>query len=155
MSWGIWMRQGQEWHVCLSASRCVARETVGSHVQKRKKNSWAKVCQFDWLGITQTEDNERKLFAVQPWGKWDHIWTPQPYGASQYMLCNCSAPALFFNLSNYLACLSFWFCTFTLLCLVPHYQPSHCSFKRNTWHHLKSAAMQPKTPLIKADICSY
>lgn len=31
------MRQGRERHVCLSASRRVAWETVGSHVQEKKE----------------------------------------------------------------------------------------------------------------------
>lgn len=152
--WGIWMRQGRERHVCLSASRRVAWETVGSHVQEKKnkkKNGWAKVFHFDWLGSMQMEDNERKPFctsAVRKVGQ-HFIWAPQPYGASQYVLCNCFAPVLFFNLSNYLACPS-WGGGGILLYYVPHYHPSHYSLK-----HLASPGTQSKTPLFKPDIYSY
>lgn len=43
--WGIWMRQGRERHVCLSASRRVAWETVGSHVQEKKEQEKERLSQ--------------------------------------------------------------------------------------------------------------
>lgn len=94
--WGIWMRQGRERHVCLSASRRVAWETVGSHVQEKKnkkKNGWAKVFHFDWLGSMQMEDNERKLFctsAVRKVGQ--HLGSSALWGFSvcvMQLFCPC------------------------------------------------------------------
>lgn len=104
--------------------------------KNKKKNGWAKVFHFDWLGSMQMEDNERKLFctsAVRKVGQ-HFIWAPQPYGASQYVLCNCFAPVLFFNLSNYLACPSWWggvYCCTTCHIITP------LTIAWNTWHHLE------------------
>lgn len=39
------MRQGRERHVCLSASRRVAWETVGSHVQEKKEQEKERLSQ--------------------------------------------------------------------------------------------------------------
>lgn len=95
--WGIWKCQGQGWHVCLSVSRHLAQvtEDCQSGAMFKRKN-----------GIIKTE--ETFCISAKLWWKWDNIWSLQP------CLCNYSVPVLFFNLSNYLACLSFCFCFYSM-----------------------------------------
>ena len=105
-----------------------------------KTHGCAKLCHFDWLGIKRAEDAEKKPFCIwaKLWGKvGQHLDSSALWGFSVW---NYSAPVLFFNLSNYLACLSFCFCSYSMLLF--YHPPSitilHSSFKT------KNQMQQPK-----------
>lgn len=79
---------------------------------KEKNCGRAKLCHFDWLGSIEAEDNGKKLG--------QHLDSSAPWGLS---VLRYSAHALFFNLSNYLACLSFCFCSYRTVCTFPPCSP--------------------------------